>query len=132
MVRLFCALAVAFGLAAAWIGARHQTFSACEAAAQATEAEMPRILSELGDRDARVRLVQIGAALGRMDLYLSGAAAAWTQDAVRGRSGPECAALAAAREILPKNFRSFMADRMLEALSSDAAATRAVPAETRF
>lgn len=99
---------------------KYSTTSACEAARQAIVAEMPDILDDLAERDARFKALKVGGALfGGVDAFVKGAASQLAEDEVKDSSALECAWMIGQREIDPSGFREKMGDRMADRLAQN-------------
>lgn len=97
---------------------RYSTTSACEAAQKGIRDDMPKIIDDLAERDARFRALKVGGALfGGVDTLARGVTAELAADQVADKSALECAYLVGQRELDSAGFRKTVGDALADDLA---------------
>ena len=120
MFKLIAGVIAVVTAAGGFMSWKYSTTSTCEAAEKAIVAEMPKILDDLADRDARFKALKVGGALfGGVETFVAGAASQLATEEVEDSSALDCVMLVAQRELDPSGFREEIGDRMADKLASN-------------
>lgn len=111
------ALVTALGGYVSW---KYGTTSVCEAAGIAIRDEMPKVIDELAETDARFRALRIGRALSpTADVVLSGVSGELARREAEKATAIECAMMVGWREVDAPGFRASVASRVSDELAAN-------------
>lgn len=115
MIRFIASIIALTTALGGYISWKYSTTSVCEAARQATIAELPRAVDDLADQDPRFRALRVGQALlGGGEGVVQGVAAELVTAELEDASAAACAVVVARRELTPSAFRADLAQQLSE------------------